>query len=104
MKPIAHGASGFASGSYCRREPTHIEIMRQYSTPCIRDVERERELSEAANLPYRSVTELYRGSRYSHSRADYSFPVVWNPYFLARYWADQCYLHWSQYHKKFFAS
>src|SRR4029079_18058826 len=87
MKPIAHGASGFASG--CRREPTHIEVMRKYSTPVIRDKERERELAEAANLPYRSVTELYRGSGHSHSWADSSFPVVWATRLAIGYWRNR---------------
>src|SRR6185369_241907 len=72
--PIAHSGSGFAST--CRRTPTHIEVMRQYATPCIRDREREADLAAAANLPYRS--DIQYGHRLGNSfwGADYSIPLI----------------------------
>ena len=93
MKPIAHGQGGHASGF--RRDPMATEIMRRLATPCIRDIERERELSAQANQPYRGVSELYRGSGDSHSWSNRDLPHVWFARQLAGYWRDRANFYWD---------
>ncbi len=86
-RPICGTGSGFASA--CRRTPTHVETMRRYATPVIRDKEREAELAASAYLAYRSPSELYRGNSDSNRGADRSLSPIWFARELTRYWGNR---------------